>query len=125
MISAPKTWLSVSLRLTIRPQSCTATILFTRTMPVSMSTETSAICTPPTPLLIRSPGPGLAPRTVIGTPPILPGRFLPGQALARVALHPDAAAHRLERGRLDAQARRDLREELVEQVEARRGTSRS
>ena len=45
----------------ISPQSCTATILLMLTTPVSMSTETSAICTPPTPLEFRSPGPGLAP----------------------------------------------------------------
>src|SRR5215471_8639822 len=41
-------------------------------MPVSLSTETSAICTPPTPLLVRSGGldlSGFLPRTVIGIAP--------------------------------------------------------
>src|ERR1700730_11084252 len=37
------------------PQSWTATTLVQRTTPVSVSTETSATCTPPTPLL-ESPG---------------------------------------------------------------------
>jgi hypothetical protein len=44
------------LGLTISPQSCTATNLFILTMPVSVSTETSAICMPPTPLDINPPG---------------------------------------------------------------------
>ena len=73
MMSAPFTWLSAVFTSTTRPQSCTATILFTRTMPVSVSTETSAICTPPTPLLVRSGGlslSGFLPRTVSGTAPI-------------------------------------------------------
>ena len=58
----------------IRPQSCTATILLTLTMPVSVSTSTSAICTPPTPLLVRSGGlllSGFLPRTVSGMAPSL------------------------------------------------------
>ena len=38
----------------MRPQSCTATSLSTCTMPVSVSTLTSAICAPPTPLEMRS-----------------------------------------------------------------------
>src|SRR6185369_1296515 len=39
--------------LMINPQSCTATISLIVTMPVSTSTETSAICAPPTPWLIN------------------------------------------------------------------------
>ena len=42
--------------LMTRPISCTATNLFILTMPVSVSTETSAICTPPTPLEFRPIG---------------------------------------------------------------------
>src|SRR5271165_2327 len=38
-------------RLTTKPQSCTQTIRLTLTNPVSVSTSTSAICTPPTPRL--------------------------------------------------------------------------
>ncbi len=38
-------------------------------MPVSTSTATSAICTPPTPLSERFPGPGLAPVAVMGERP--------------------------------------------------------
>src|SRR3979490_558663 len=52
-----------------KPQSCTATIFLTLTMPVSVSTSTSAICTPPTPLLVRSGGlflSGFLPRMVTG-----------------------------------------------------------
>src|ERR1700690_956225 len=36
--------------------SCTATTRFILTMPVSISTETSAICTPPTPDEFKPPG---------------------------------------------------------------------
>ena len=57
-----------------KPQSCTATIFSTFTIPVSVSTSTSAICTPPTPLLVRSGGfvrSGFVPRTVIGMAPSL------------------------------------------------------
>src|SRR3989442_14792386 len=42
-------------------------------MPVSLSTSTSAICTPPTPLLVKSGGllrSGFLPRTVRGIAPI-------------------------------------------------------
>ena len=58
----------------INPQSWTATIFLTFTMPVSVSTSTSAICTPPTPLLVRSGGlllSGFLPRTVSGMAPSL------------------------------------------------------
>src|ERR1700742_4380343 len=41
------------------------------TTPVSTSTETSAICTPPTPAEFRSPCPGFTPWTVMGSPPII------------------------------------------------------
>src|SRR5215472_346039 len=51
MIIPPLTWLMLASRLTTRPQSCTQTILLTLTNPVSVSTSTSAICTPPTPRL--------------------------------------------------------------------------
>src|SRR6266705_4163113 len=67
MIKAPWHWLSAVLRFTTSPQSCTATIFLTFTIPVSGSTSTSAICTPPTPLLVRSGGlslSGFLPRTV-------------------------------------------------------------
>src|SRR2546426_11529336 len=72
MINAPWHWLSAVLRFTTTPQSCTATIFLTFTMPVSASTSTSAICTPPTPLLVRSGGlslSGFLPRTVSGIAP--------------------------------------------------------
>src|SRR5512143_1347405 len=72
------------------PQSCTATILLTVTIPVSVSTETSAIWTPPTPLLVRS---GvmpllLTPRAVTGIAPsfaqaCFQERLLPGFAATR------------------------------------------
>src|SRR5262249_13658658 len=48
MMTPPATWLSQPCLLTSRPQSCTATILVQRTTPVSVSTSTSATCTPPT-----------------------------------------------------------------------------
>src|SRR5208283_3047605 len=49
MMQAPYTWLEAVFGLTTRPQSCTATILFILTTPVSVSTETSAITMPATP----------------------------------------------------------------------------
>src|SRR5438270_9501079 len=55
MTTPPATCDSQPCRLTTRPQSCTATTLVQRTTPVSVSTRTSASCTPPTPLL-DSPG---------------------------------------------------------------------
>ena len=64
----------------IRPQSWTATILLILTMPVSTSTETSAICTPPTPLLVSVPGPGFLPLTVMGVAPSLRASLFPGHA---------------------------------------------
>src|SRR5437867_23791 len=72
MIKAAWHWLSAVLRFTTSPQSCTATIFLTFTIPVSGSTSTSAICTPPTPLLVRSGGlslSGFLPRTVSGIAP--------------------------------------------------------
>src|SRR2546426_781877 len=69
MIIAPKTWLSQVFMSMIRPQSCTATKLFILTTPVSMSTKTSAICTPPTPAVVSVPVPGCLPRVVIGCVP--------------------------------------------------------
>src|SRR5215831_7458437 len=51
MMIPPLIWLMLPRRLTTRPQSCTQTIRLTLTNPVSVSTSTSAICTPPTPLL--------------------------------------------------------------------------
>src|SRR5580698_1416378 len=72
MTRAPRQLLSASLGLRIKPQSCTATIFLTVTMPVSESTSTSAIVTPPTPLLVRSGGAlrsGFLPRTVSGIAP--------------------------------------------------------
>ncbi len=73
MMSAPNIWLSAVRRSITRPQSCTATILLTLTMPVSVSTLTSAICTPPTPLFVRSGGwsrSGFLPCAAIGVGPI-------------------------------------------------------
>src|SRR5262249_43743762 len=69
MIIAPKTWLSHVFKSMIRPQSCTATKLFILTTPVSTSTETSAICAPPTPPVVSVPVPGCLPRVVIGCVP--------------------------------------------------------
>src|SRR5262249_4362463 len=55
MMTPPATCDSQPSLLTIMPQSCTATILVQRTTPVSVSTRTSAIWTPPTPVL-ETPG---------------------------------------------------------------------
>ena len=44
-MTAPVIWFSIVLRFTGRPTFCSATILFTRMMPVSVSTLTSANCT--------------------------------------------------------------------------------
>src|ERR1017187_6592989 len=49
MMMPPLTWLSVVVWLTINPQSCTQRIFLTVTRPVSVSTATSANCTPPAP----------------------------------------------------------------------------
>ena len=49
----PCTWLSISFGFIGRPQSCTATTRSTRIAPVSVSTDTSANCTPPRSLLRR------------------------------------------------------------------------
>src|SRR5947209_3150559 len=49
MMTPPATCDSQPSLLTIRPQSCTATTFVQRTWPVSVSTSTSATCTPPTP----------------------------------------------------------------------------
>src|SRR5262245_5163657 len=51
MMTPPATCDSQASLLTTRPQSCTATIRLQRTTPVSVSTVTSATCTPPTPTL--------------------------------------------------------------------------
>src|SRR5579883_715911 len=51
MMTPPATWDSTVFRLTIRPQSCTATTFVTRTTPVSLSTCTSATWQPQTPTL--------------------------------------------------------------------------
>src|SRR5947209_6142866 len=48
MITPPASWDSQQSLLTTKPQSCTATNFVQRTTPVSVSTRTSAICTPPT-----------------------------------------------------------------------------
>src|SRR3989454_72052 len=61
MMTAPWHWLSAVFTSRTRPQSWTATYLLIFTMPVSVSTETSAICTPPTPLDPRLHGPGFLP----------------------------------------------------------------
>src|SRR3954447_12253230 len=53
MMTPPATCDSQPCLLMIRPQSCTATIFVQRTTPVSVSTSTSATCTPPTPLFDR------------------------------------------------------------------------
>ena len=47
-MTPPATCDSQASLLMIRPQSCTATMCVQRTTPVSVSTSTSAICTPPT-----------------------------------------------------------------------------
>src|SRR6516225_1220248 len=49
MMTPPATCDSQHSLLMTMPQSCTATTLVQRTTPVSVSTRTSAICTPPTP----------------------------------------------------------------------------
>src|SRR5258708_24438465 len=56
MMHPPKIWLSAVLRLISVPISCTATDFTILTIPVSVSTETSAIWTPPTPADMRPPG---------------------------------------------------------------------
>src|SRR5262245_40354857 len=48
MMTPPATCDSQASLLMIRPQSCTATIFVHLTTPVSVSTQTSATCTPPT-----------------------------------------------------------------------------
>src|SRR5581483_2136270 len=53
MMTPPATCEAQHRALTTRPQSCTATIFLQRTTPVSVSTVTSAICTPQTPLFDR------------------------------------------------------------------------
>src|SRR5437588_8053018 len=55
MTTPPATCDSQQSLLITMPQSCTATILVQRTTPVSVSIETSAICTPPT-LTFDKPG---------------------------------------------------------------------
>src|SRR4051812_32328860 len=50
MMMPPLTWLSQVSLLTISPPSCTQVIFFTLVKPVSVSTSTSANCTPPAPL---------------------------------------------------------------------------
>src|SRR5437899_688121 len=63
MTTPPATCDSQPCLLMIRPQSCTATTLVQRTTPVSVSTRTSAICTPPTPTFdspaVQSPLPSI------------------------------------------------------------------
>src|SRR5205814_7231884 len=76
MIMAPRHWLSAVFMLITRPQSCTHTILLILTIPVSVSTETSAIMAPHTPLLFRLPGPGFLPTTWIGSVPSLEQAWL-------------------------------------------------
>ena len=51
MMTPPATCDSQVRRSITRPQSCTATIWVQRTVPVSVSTSTSATWTPPTPPL--------------------------------------------------------------------------
>ena len=58
MMTPPATCDSQPCRLMMVPQSCTATTRVQRTTPVSVSTLTSATCTPPTPLL-ASPWPSV------------------------------------------------------------------
>ncbi len=82
MMSAPCTCDSAVFKFTTNPQSCTATILLTRTMPVSVSTLTSAICTPPTPALVRS---GLL---RVGCRQLTPCVVMPaGPSLAQACFH--------------------------------------
>src|SRR6266481_8948285 len=50
MMIPPLTWLSQVSLLMISPPSCTQVIFLTFTKPVSVSTSTSANCTPPAPL---------------------------------------------------------------------------
>ena len=85
----------------ISPQSCTATSRFIFTMPVSMSTETSAICTPPTPWLFSRHGLARVVLAHLGDRLLaqLPAGRLPGQALRGVALDLDVAVRPLRAGR--------------------------
>src|SRR5215470_13255337 len=69
MMTPPATCDSQPSLLTTRPQSCTATILVQRTTPVSVSTSTSATCTPPTLTLLSSATPW---RTAASLAPGLP-----------------------------------------------------
>ena len=58
----PCTWLSICSGFIGRPQSCTATTRSTRTRPVSVSTVTSANCTPPSELRADAISPNLRPK---------------------------------------------------------------
>src|SRR5215469_15424866 len=53
MITPPFSWLSQVRRFKINPPSCTTRTFFTFTKPVSVSTSTSANCTPPVLVLER------------------------------------------------------------------------
>src|SRR5712671_3720379 len=95
--------------LMIRPQSCTATILFIFTIPVSVSTETSAITAPPTPLEIRlsvcPPPTWLAAVTSIGwVPSRMHASF---HDRLRRAFHANGSAHRFQLSGLCLQRGRD------------------
>src|SRR3982074_1759060 len=99
-----------------KPQSCTATIFFTLTMPVSASTSTSAICAPPTPLLVRSGAlllSGFLPRTVSGIAPQLGTGFFPAKRWAGIALHAHCAVHAFQLVRLGVKRGRNFGKQRV------------
>src|SRR5437867_735227 len=81
MMTPPVTCDSQHSLLTTRPQSCTATKLVHLTTPVSMSTMTSAICTPPTCTLERPLFSGLIDSAWLQVPVPL-ASFMPSAAQA-------------------------------------------
>src|SRR5262245_33218518 len=74
MTTPPATCDSQQSLLMTRPQSCTATTLVQRTTPVSVSTRTSAIWTPPTPTFDR-PGVQSAAPLAVSMPSLAQASF--------------------------------------------------
>src|SRR5436853_6016164 len=103
MMTPPATCDSQPSLLTIRPQSCTAQTLVQRTTPVSVSTMTSATCTPPTPTL-DSPGVHLPSPLTVFMPSLAQASFhfqllllalstiLPGSMVRSATLAPSRGA---------------------------------
>ena len=117
MISEPYTWLSVSFRLTMSAAVLDGDDLVERTRPrLGVHRDVGHLHAAHT-AVDQLAGARIAAADGEGQAAQLARGFLPGQALRGIGLHTDAAAHRLERRGLHAQARRHLRVELVEQVQ--------